>query len=53
METAKKLKMEKVYEANQGTGFVLIFNKDKPDEYEKLKGSTTLSEYEALFKKFN
>lgn len=52
-ETADKLGMKQAWEDNQGTGFVLVFNKSDPSKYERLKGSTDAAAYEALFKKFN
>lgn len=47
-KTAKSLNMTKAWTNESGTGFVVIFNKNRPDDYRKLKGSTDASEYMKL-----
>lgn len=49
-KTAKALNMTKAWADESGTGFVIIFNKNRPDDYRKLKGSTDASEYLKLIK---
>lgn len=52
-KTVMELHACKAWKAESGTGFVVIFNKDRPDDYRKLKGSTEAAEYEELFKEVN
>jgi len=53
-KTVMELHACKAWKAEMpGTGFVVIFHKDRPDDYRKLKGSTDAAEYEKLFKEVN
>lgn len=50
---AMELGLCHAWKTETGTGFVIVFNKNRPDEYRKLKGSTDKAEYEKLFKEMN